>query len=40
MKKCPMCKGANLVLHAGGQTGMYKCQDCGYIGTLVIEEDE
>ena len=40
MKKCPRCGSINLVLHVGGQTGMYKCKDCGLITVLVIEEDD
>ena len=38
MKKCPKCGSVNLVLHVGGQIGMYRCKDCGYIGPLIIEE--
>ena len=40
MKKCPMCKSTNLELYIGGHSGMYRCRDCGYIGSLVIEEDD
>jgi len=40
MKKCPKCKSTNIELQIGGFTGMYQCKDCGYIGSLVIEEDE
>ena len=39
MKKCPQCGSINLVLDTAGHTGKYKCKDCGYIGSLVIEED-
>ena len=40
MKKCPICKSINLESQIGGLTGMYRCDDCGYIGVLVIEEDD
>ncbi len=39
MKKCPKCNSTNIVFHAAGHTGQYQCNDCGYIGTLIIEED-
>jgi predicted RNA-binding Zn-ribbon protein involved in translation (DUF1610 family) len=39
-KKCPMCGSANIVLDMGGQSGKYRCNKCGYVGVLVIEEDE
>jgi len=35
-----MCKSENLKLHIGGHSGMYRCDDCEYVGVLVIEEDE
>jgi ribosomal protein L37AE/L43A len=36
---CPKCKRDSLILEAGGLTGTYKCKKCGYVGSLVIEED-
>ena len=39
MKKCPKYGSINLVLHIAGQSGMYRCKDCEYVGSLVIEED-
>ena len=36
--KCPSCKKAGITLYMGGQFGKYQCK-CGYIGSLVIEED-
>ena len=40
IKACPRCGSKNIVLHAGGCTGNYKCLDCGYIGPLILESDE
>jgi transposase-like protein len=39
MKKCPKCKSENITLHAAGHTGQYLCKDCGYTGSLILEED-
>lgn len=38
--KCPYCKSENVGLYMGFQFGKYECGKCGYIGPLVIEEDE
>jgi len=38
-KKCPICKSTNIWLDTGGITGKYKCKDCGYIGAIVLTED-
>lgn len=35
--KCPRCKSENIILNAGGFTGMYECHDCHYVGTLILE---
>ena len=41
MKICPVCHSENIKLDAGGYTGKYRCEDCGYVGVLIIEmEDE
>jgi transposase-like protein len=40
MKICPKCKSSNITLFIGGQTGQYKCKDCGYVGVLVIEKND
>jgi len=40
IKACPKCASKNIVLHAAGITGNYKCLDCGYIGPIIIESDE
>ena len=40
IKACLRCASRNIVLHAGGITGNYKCIDCGYIGPLIMESDE
>jgi len=39
-KKCPVCKSVNITLDMGGQTGKWKCNECGYLGAFVVEEDE
>ena len=39
MKKCPHCKSSNITLDMGGQSGKYICKDCGYVGSLIIEEE-
>ncbi|OIN86127.1 MAG: hypothetical protein COY38_00555 [Candidatus Aenigmarchaeota archaeon CG_4_10_14_0_8_um_filter_37_24] len=38
-KKCPACKSTNVFLDTGGITGKWRCNDCGYVGVLVITED-
>ncbi len=38
-KKCPQCKSENIDLYMGGQFGKYQCNDCGYVGPVVLEED-
>ncbi len=37
---CPVCKSKDIVLDAGGYTGKYKCKNCGYVGSLIIEMTE
>ena len=36
---CPRCHSPDIVSYAGGITGTYKCNKCGYMGSLVIEKD-
>jgi hypothetical protein len=36
---CPVCRKGRLEMYAGWVTGSYICKKCGYIGSLVIEED-
>ncbi|MBW2963205.1 TFIIB-type zinc ribbon-containing protein [Candidatus Woesearchaeota archaeon] len=38
--QCPKCGSENIKLDTGGQTGKYRCAKCGYIGVLIIEEDD
>ncbi len=38
MYKCPMCRKDGMTLYMGFQFGKYICKDCGYVGSLVIEE--
>ncbi|MFH1174830.1 MAG: hypothetical protein V1725_06870 [archaeon] len=35
---CPRCNSTRIFPAAGGMTGTYQCQDCGYCGSLVIEK--
>ncbi|RLE84277.1 MAG: TFIIB-type zinc ribbon-containing protein [Thermoprotei archaeon] len=38
---CPVCLSRRVVLYLGGYAGkIYKCQDCGYVGPLILEVDE
>ena len=38
--KCPKCGSSNINPEAGFVTGYkYNCKDCGYSGSLIIEED-
>jgi hypothetical protein len=38
-KSCPKCGSKNLAPYMGFEMGMqYECQDCGYMGALVIEK--
>jgi len=39
-KICPNCKSSHIGLFIGYHTGNYQCQDCGYIGPIVIEEEK
>jgi transposase-like protein len=40
VKRCPSCKSDNVELYMGGMFGNYQCNNCGYVGTFIIEEDE
>jgi hypothetical protein len=38
LKVCPRCLGTRIDLHLGGYAGkIYRCQDCGYIGAVILE---
>ncbi len=37
---CPVCKSDEIVLDSGGYTGKYKCKNCGYVGSFIIELTE
>ncbi len=40
LKTCPSCGSANIKLYMGGQLGIqYKCETCGYIGPIIVEQD-
>ena len=35
---CPVCYSARIVSYMGGVMGqVYRCLDCGYVGSLVLE---
>ncbi len=37
---CPVCKSDKIELDTGGFTGKYRCKNCGYIGSFIIELTE
>ena len=37
-KFCPRCKSENVELAAGGMTGIFECQNCGYSGSIFPEK--
>jgi len=39
IKKCPSCLSLKINFFAGAITGQYHCDKCGYLGTLIIEEE-
>lgn len=40
VRTCPECGSTELVPEAGFMTGYkYHCQECDYVGALVIEQD-
>jgi len=43
VRVCPLCLSPRIVPYLGGICGqLYKCPDCGYVGSivLVVEEEE
>ncbi len=38
--KCLYCKSTEVGLYMGFQFGKYQCKKCGYVGVIVIEENE
>ncbi len=40
MKYCPKCKSADVTSYLPGFLNTYKCKNCGYVGTLIIEMDK
>ena len=40
MKRCPKCKSNEIVPEIGFSTGHYRCKKCGYLGSLIIEDDD
>ena len=40
IRMCPQCKSTDIELYMGGNLGIqYRCNTCGYIGPLIIEQD-
>ncbi|MFH1332168.1 MAG: hypothetical protein ABIH63_02685 [archaeon] len=38
--KCPKCKSEDITLYMGAHFGKYICKKCGYIGALILEEED
>lgn len=38
-KICPRCKSENVQMVAGGTTGTWMCEDCGYSGSIFPEKE-
>jgi predicted RNA-binding Zn-ribbon protein involved in translation (DUF1610 family) len=39
-KSCPKCGSERIDFYAGGLTGSYHCKKCGYMGPIIVEEDD
>ena len=39
MRYCPQCKSPEIESNLPGFLNTYKCRKCGYIGTLIIENE-
>ncbi|MDP3917186.1 MAG: hypothetical protein Q8Q42_02765 [Nanoarchaeota archaeon] len=39
-KSCPKCGSFEVDFYAGALTGSYHCKRCGYIGPIIVEEDD
>jgi predicted RNA-binding Zn-ribbon protein involved in translation (DUF1610 family) len=39
-QKCPNCGSEDINLFFGGQFGKYKCKKCGYLGPIIVEEED
>ncbi len=41
IKVCPVCGSTRIFYYMGEMTGAkYQCNDCGYVGSLILEIDE
>ena len=36
---CPRCSSPSIHPYIGGMTGTYQCRTCGYMGSLVIQQE-
>jgi len=39
IKFCPNCGGTNIVLEAGGFSGMWRCVDCNFSSPIFPEKE-
>lgn len=37
---CPQCGSENIDFEIGFISGKYKCNDCGYVGSIIYEFDD
>lgn len=37
---CPQCGSENIDFEIGFISGKYKCNDCGYVGSIIFEFDD
>ncbi len=41
VRSCPYCRSTRLIFEGALILGqLYRCLDCGYVGPLVLEEEE
>jgi len=39
MERCPVCKSPSITLQIGFEIGNYQCKKCGYVGSLIIDDN-
>lgn len=37
VKLCPVCRSPHVTAYSGFVTGSFKCKQCGYVGSFVLE---
>lgn len=40
MLRCPVCKSSSVTLQIGFEIGNYQCKKCGYVGSLIIDDNK